>query len=77
MRIKEIDVQKEWKTIKFEIHYNKPSIDKPYPKDIVNRRELLLLAQSFLADFYTAKSKKYKNFFGELYRKTMQIYFAW
>lgn len=76
-KIKTINPNREWEIMKFEIHYNKPKIDGPYPEDIVRRRELLLLAQCFLADYQSAKPKKHKNFFGELYRLTMDTYFAW
>lgn len=69
--------EREWEIINFETHYNKPSIDGPYPRDIGNKRTLLLFAQCFLTDYQSAKSRKYKNFFGELYRKTMETYFVW
>ena len=72
-----LNLSREWEIIKFETHYNKPKIDGPYPQDVVNRRTLLLFAQRFLVDYQSAKSKKYKNFFSELYRLTMDTYFAW
>ena len=75
--IEKIIPEQEWEIIKFETHYNKSPIDGLYPRDIVNKRALLLFAQCFLADYQTAKTRKYKNFFGELYRKTMNTYFAW
>jgi len=75
-KIKTINPSREWKIIKFETHYNKPQIDGPYPENIIRKRELLLLAQCFLADYQSAKSRKYKNFFGELYRVTMNKYFV-
>jgi len=75
--IKKIIPEREWEIIKFETHYNKPSIKGSYPRDIVNKRSLLLFAQCFLADYQSARLRKYKNFFGELYRKTMDTYFAW
>lgn len=74
--IKAINPNREWDIIKFEIFHNKPSISGPYPKDVVNKRSLLLFAQSFSAHYQTAKSKKYKDLFGELYRKTMGTYFT-
>ena len=77
MAIRKIDSNRGWETIKFETHYNKPLIGGPYPDNIVRRRELLLFAQCFLADSQVAKSKKYKNFFIELYQLTMKTYFAW
>ncbi|MBU0533561.1 MAG: hypothetical protein KJ887_02030 [Candidatus Omnitrophica bacterium] len=69
-KIRAINPNREWETIKFETHYNKPQIDGPYPQDIINRRTLLLFAQRFLADYQSAKSRKYKSFFGELYQLT-------
>lgn len=69
-----INPNREWEIMKFEVHYNKPKIDGPYPQDIVERRELLLLAQYVLADYQTAKSKIDKDFFRELYRLTMDTY---
>jgi len=75
--IKSINPNREWEIIKFETHHNKPSIDGPYPKDIVNGRTLLLFAQCFLADYQSAKTRKYQIFYGELYRTTMNAYFNW
>jgi hypothetical protein len=72
---KAINPNREWEIIKFETHHNKPDINGPYPEHIVNRRTLLLFAQCFLADYQTAKTKKYKDFFRELYRRTMKTYF--
>ena len=72
-----INAKREWEIIKFETHYNKPKINGPYPKDVVRRRELLLFAQCFLADYQFTKSKKYRSFLGELYRLTIDTYFAW
>lgn len=74
---KKIISNREWKVLKFELFENKPKTDKPYPPDVVKRRELLLLAQCLLADYQFTKSRKYKSFFGKLYRKTMETYFAW
>ena len=76
-KIKAINPNREWGIIKFETHYNKPPIDGPYPRDIVNRRTLLLFAQCFLANYQNAETRKYKNFYGELYRMTMNAYFNW
>lgn len=73
--IKTINPPREWEILKYELFENKPSIT-PYPEDIVRRRELLLLAECFLADYQSAKSKKDRNFFGELYRITMDTYFV-
>ena len=74
---KKIVPDREWEIIRFETQYNKPKISGPYPENIVRRRELLLFAQNFLADYQTAKTGKYKDFFRELYRLTMKTYFAW
>jgi hypothetical protein len=74
---KAINPNREWEIIKFETHHNKPDINGPYPKHIVNRKTLLLFAQCFLADYQYSRSRKYKNLFGELYRKTMKTYFSW
>lgn len=75
--IEKIIPEQEWEIIKFETHYNKPLICGPYPRDIINRRTLLLFAQCFLADYEIAKTRKYKSFYGELYRTTMNAYFNW
>ncbi len=75
--IKKIIPEREWGIIKFETHYNKPPIDGSYPENIVKRRTLLLFAQCFLADYQTAETRKYKDFFRELYQVTMNTYFAW
>lgn len=74
---KAINPNREWEIIKFETHHNKPDISGPYPNGVVNRRTLLLFAQCFLVDYQSANSRKYKNFFGQLYRKIMETYFAW
>ncbi len=66
----------EWKILDFEVFENKPKI-APYPRNVVKRRELLLMAQSFLSNGQFAKSKKYKAFYKELYQKTIATYFAW
>ena len=76
-KIKTLNPNQEWEIIKFETHYNKPKIDRPYPENIVRKRELLLLAQLYLADYQSTKSRKYKNLFRELYRLIMDKYFAW
>lgn len=75
--IKKIIPKREWEIVKFETLHNKPNIDGPYPEHIVNRRILLLFAQRFLADYQTAKTGKYKSFYGKLYRTTMNAYFNW
>lgn len=69
--------EQEWEIIKFETRYNKPPIDGPYPKNIVKRRELLLSAQNFLAKYQVAQTKRCKQFFANLYKMTMEVYFVW
>ncbi|MBL7198249.1 MAG: hypothetical protein ISS47_09145 [Candidatus Omnitrophica bacterium] len=68
--------EQEWEILNSEVFENKPLVE-PFPEDIVKRRELLLFAQCLLSDYQFAKSKKYRKFFGELYRKTMETYFNW
>ncbi len=68
--------EREWKILNFELFENKPP-NKPFPENIVRRRELLLMAQCLLSDFEFAKSRKDKQFFGELYQKVMDLHFAW
>ena len=75
--IKQLIPKREWKILDFEVFENRPKTNKPYPADIVKRRELLFMAQSYLANYEFAKSKKYKSFFGELYRITIETYFKW
>lgn len=68
--------KREWDILNFEIFKNKP-LRTIFSKHIVKKRELLLFAQCCLADYQSARSKKFKNFFGELYQKIMDVYFAW
>ena len=75
--MKLLNAKREWKILNFEVFENRPKTNKPYPTGIVKRRELFLLAQCYLADYGFAKSKKYKSFFGELYRITMKTYLKW
>ena len=74
--MKKLNPKREWKILDFEVFHNKPA-GGPFPKDIVKRRELLLLAQCLLSDYEFTKSDKEKAFFGELYQKTMELYFNW
>jgi hypothetical protein len=48
-------VTKEWKRLNFELFGNRLKTDKPYPPEIVKRRELLLYAQVHLAEISWAK----------------------
>ena len=70
-----LNARQEWKILNFEVFKNRPK-DAPYPEHISNRRGLLLFAQYLLAAHQSAKRRKYKNFFGELYRKIMETYFV-
>jgi len=74
--MKQIDPEREWKILNFEMFENQPACD-PYPEDVIKRRELLLMAQCELSSFQAAKSKKEKKFHAELYEKIMEYYFNW
>lgn len=71
-----LNPNREWKILKDEIFNNRPK-KTPYPQDIVKKRELLLFAECFLAKYQFTNSKKYRDFFGELYRKTKNTYLTW
>jgi hypothetical protein len=71
-----LNPKREWEILNYEMFENRPS-KTPYPLNIARRRNLLLLAQSLLAKYQYTESRKYKDFFGELYRKTMATYFNW
>ena len=75
--MKLLNAKREWKILNFEVFENRPKTNKPYPADIVKRRELLLLAQCYLGHYEFAKSKKYQSSFGKLYQITMKTYFRW
>ena len=77
MLVNKLNVKEEWKILNFEVFENRPKTDKPYPPEIVQRRELLLFAQCYLADYQVAKDKDDKEILGGAYRKTMGTYFAW
>jgi hypothetical protein len=77
MLVNKLNVKQEWKILNFEVFENRPKTDKPYPPKVVQRRELLLLTQCYLTDYQVAKIKKYKEFFGKVYRIVMNAYFAW
>jgi hypothetical protein len=74
--MKQLIPKREWKILNFELFENKP-LNGPFPEDVVKRSELLLIAQCVLSDFELAKSRKDKEFFGELYQKIMELYFTW
>lgn len=75
--MKLLNTKREWKILNFEVFENRPKTNKPYLADIVNRRKLLLFAQRYLAEYEFTKSQKYKNFVAQLYRITIERYFAW
>ncbi len=71
-------IQDEWKKLDFEMQYNKPNIEGPYPPEIVRRRELLLIAQVYLANVMYAKAQKDKQrerFETEMYSRIMEMYY--
>jgi hypothetical protein len=77
MLVNKLNIKQAWEILNFEVFENGPQTNKPYPAAIVKRRELLLLAQCYLAEYEFTKSKRYKSFFGELYRITMKTYLRW
>jgi len=73
-------IEEEYIKLKHEIFENKPKTNKPYPPDIVKRRQFLLFAQVHLANILDAKSKKDKwdeEFETAMYKKVMDIYYDW
>jgi len=72
------DFERDWKKLQYEIIYNKPQIDGPYPQNIVENRELLLYAQIELGKAQTAynlnNEKLYKLHF-LLYSLFMNYYY--
>ncbi|MBN2014392.1 MAG: hypothetical protein JW778_04365 [Candidatus Altiarchaeota archaeon] len=69
-------LEREWKTIDYELFENKPD-SAPFSEDIIKRRELLLIAQCLLSDYRAAKILKDKETIGGLYRATMDLYSDW
>lgn len=59
----------EWKKLDFELFENKPEANKPYPRNTVERRELLLFAQVHLAELMWAM--KSENIPAEIYHTAM------
>ena len=55
-----LNPNREWKILKDEIFNNRPK-EVPYPSEVVNGRELLLFAESFLAKYQSVKSLKCKH----------------
>lgn len=76
----EKQIAREWKRLNFEIFKNKPKTDKPYPINIVRRRELLLFAQVNLSKISYAQTKKDKlseRFETDLYKVIIKNYYKW
>ncbi len=70
-------IEQEYRKIKYEIIENKPNADKPYPPDIVKRREFLIFAQVHLGNILEAKVRKDKRkeiFETEMYNRVIDIY---
>lgn len=75
-----IQFDNEWKKLQYEIIYNKPQIDGPYPQEIVDKRELLLYAQVELEKAQTAYNSNKCNLFelhSILYYIIMNRYYKW
>lgn len=73
-------IEQEWKRLDFELFENAPKTDKPYPPDVVKRRELLLFAQVHLAEIGWAQ--KCKDLGAEIlhtiaYNLVMSKYYDW
>lgn len=65
-------LQKEWERNKHEIHYQKPRIDGPYPKEVVSLRNWLMIAQVLLGKIGT---KPHDGWILEMaYKKLMIMY---
>ena len=78
-KITQNQIVREWKRLDFELFENRPNTDKPYPPEVVEKRQLLLYAQVHLAEVSWAK--KYKNlkdeqFHIELYNLVMSKYYG-
>ncbi|MCX7699078.1 MAG: hypothetical protein N2114_06415 [Candidatus Goldbacteria bacterium] len=71
-----INTKKQLNIIKHELFINKPQ-KSPYSKDVIKRRELLLFAQVFLANYDNAINKEEKLKSKIAYLKTMNTYFNW
>lgn len=71
-------IEKEWKKLSFEIFENRPKTDKPYPSNVVKRRELLLYAQVHLSEISWAKRSKdlkTERLLTEAYNCVMEKYY--
>ncbi len=79
-RIPQKQLSKEWQKLNYEIYENRPKTDKPYPRDMVKRRELLIYAQVHLAEISWAKKCKdweTERLHTEAYNLVMQKYYEW
>ncbi len=79
-KITKKQIEQEWQRLNFEIFENKPKTDKPYPSDVVKRRELLLFAQVHLAEISWAKRCKDREteaLHTEVYNLVLQNYYSW
>jgi len=70
-----LDLDHEWEVVLRETH-NKPDIDGPYPPEVVKRREIILLAQSLLADYQTTTDPLRQTALAYAYQTFMKFYFA-
>ncbi len=73
-----IQFNKEWEKLQYEIIYNKPQIDGPYPQNIVENRELLLYAQVELGKAqtgYNLNNEKFYKLHFLLYSLFMNCYY--
>lgn len=71
-------IAREWRRLDFELFENKPKIDKPYPPDVIKRRELLLYAQVHLSEISWAKKCRdleTENLHTEAYYLVMSNYY--
>ena len=76
----EKQIKQEWQRLNFEVFENKPKTDKPYPSDVVKRRELLLFAQVHLAEISWAikcKDLETERLHTAAYNLVMSKYYDW
>ncbi|MBM4165982.1 MAG: hypothetical protein FJ218_03565 [Ignavibacteria bacterium] len=71
--MKKLNIQKEWQLLNNEVFEIVP-IRPSSSNEVIDRKSLLLIAQSFLANYQISKSKKKKSFFAEVYATTMAYY---
>ncbi len=72
--------KREWKILDYELFENRPKTDKPYPPDVVKRRELLLYAQVHLSEIAWAqkcKDLETERLHTEAYNLVMSKYYEW